>query len=493
MASERTAAIIVVLDGLRPDMVTSDVMPTLCAFRARATTFANARSVFPSVTAVAAASMATGQLPATHGVLGSELYWESIARDRVLDLRDHRVVRGLDQAVDGHLVDAETFGDVLARAGQQLAIVDAGVPVASTLLNPRAARHHHWTFSTTDRRATPTPQAWDEVVAQLGFPPERDLPRFEEVRFATDVMVRIVLAGERLPEVAVLWLSEPDTTSRYREIGSTATESALRHVDRQLARVLAAIDERQGLDETLVIVASDHGQITAEGAVDVAAQMQLAQLPVGVRERIDGAGLVLTGGGYGALTLTSSADRSLGERAARWLMEQPWVGHVLTAGGDGVEGAVPGTLSLGLCGLAHARAPTVMFTFSSHDGLDRHGMVGRGLHGTGVAGGGGTHGGLNAMEMSTVLMIAGPGFAPDHICTAAAGILDIAPTILARLGLSASRTLAGRDLSRIQSASRRTVRVEAATGRFRQSVLMVEANGPAAAGHRLEMDARNLA
>lgn len=489
MTSDRTEALIVVLDGLRPDMVTADVMPTLCAFRDRATTFANARSVFPSVTAVAAATMATGQLPGGHGVLGSETYWESVARDRVLDLRDHRVVRGLDQALQGNLVAVETFADVLAGAGRRVAIVDAGVPVASTLLNPRAARNRHWTFSTADRSATATPQAWDEVVARHGFPPERELPRFEEMRYATDVLIGRLIAGEEAPAVAVLWLSEPDTTSRYREIGSTATESALRHVDRQLARVLAAIEERQSLDDTLVVVASDHGQLTVEGEVDVRAQMRLAKFPVGGREHVNGAGLVLAGGGgYGSLTLTSSGDRSLEERAARWLMEQPWVDHVLTAGGCGIEGSVPGTLSLSMAGLAHARCPTVMFTFASHDGLDRHGIVGRGLQGSGGAGSVGTHGGLNAMEMSTVLMIAGPGFEPGHVSRAVAGITDIAPTVLARLGLAPQKAIAGRDLATALAAPRRTVCVETGDGRFRQAVLMGEANG-----HRLEMNGRGSA
>lgn len=318
MSAGRIEALIVVLDGLRPDMVTADVMPHLTGFGARATTFANARSVFPSVTAVAAASIATGALPERHGVIGSAVYWPDIARDRVLDLGNHRVVRGIDQALAGGLVAAETFGDVLAASGRGLTIVDAGAPAASILLNPRARRHSHWTFSTAERDATPTPHAWDEAVARFGYPPERELPRFEEMRFATDVLIDQI-TGRHPPSVAVLWLSEPDATSRYREIGAIETENVLRHADRHLGRVLDAIDQRQGLDRTLVIVASDHGQITADGGIDVPGQLRLAQIDTATGGQVEGAGLVYAGNGYGAISLTRAGRSGLGD-VARWLI-----------------------------------------------------------------------------------------------------------------------------------------------------------------------------
>ncbi len=483
-AAGRIDAVIVVLDGLRPDMVTPDVMPNLTKFQAQATTYTNASGVFPSVTPVAAASIATGALPGQHGVLGSEVYWRGLARDRVLDLSDHRVARGADQASPGGLIGMATLADTLAAAMRRVAIVDGGAPVASTLLNPRAARHGHWSFSTVDRLATPTPMAWDEVVSRFGYPPERGLPRFDEVRFATDVLVDHVI-GTLVPSLAVLWLTEPDATSRYREPGAMETESALRHADRQLGRVLAAIERRQVLDDTLVIVASDHGQISAEGEINVGQQMRLAQLPVGDRTHINGAGLVFAGRGYGSITATAPGHE-LEDRAARWLMEQPWVGNVLTAGGNGVEGRVPGTLSLELAGLAHERAPGVVFTFASDTGLDRNGVAGRGLHDSGLVGCRGTHGGLNPYEMSTVLMIAGPGFARGQSSNATAGILDIAPTVLARLGLPPLAGAVGRDLAGVEAEEpRRTIRVEAGRGSYAQHIVVAEAGA-----RRIEAGAR---
>ncbi len=444
--------VLVILDGLRPDMVTADVTPNLLAFRSHATDFVHAKSVFPSVTSVAAASIATGELPMRHGVMGNEAFGGALSRDRVLDFRDHRIVRGLDQSLSFGLVTVPTFADVLAKSKRRVAIVDAGVPVASSLLNPRAARNGHWSFSTQGRDATVTPHVWDEVVRRHGFPPERELPRFDEVRYAVDVFIKDVIEGPAR-DVAVLWLPEPDATSRYRELGSLESENALRHVDRQFGRLLEAIQRRQGLDRTLIIVASDHGQISATGTVDVAAEMRRAGFKAGDRNGLGGADFVVTGQGYGAIySVTEDARRDA--RLVDWLMEQSWIGHLFSraeeaAGIDVVEGRFAGTLSHGLAGLGHERAADLVFTFGSSKGLDRQGMPGRGGHNSVSAHCLGTHGGLNAMEMSTVLLVAGLGFGGGLTNQAVAGIVDIAPTILARFGLDLGANTAGRDLSRL--------------------------------------------
>ena len=67
MAAARIGVVAIVLEGLRPDMVTADVMPNLTWFEQRATAFTNARSVFPCVTPVTAASLATALMPGQHG------------------------------------------------------------------------------------------------------------------------------------------------------------------------------------------------------------------------------------------------------------------------------------------------------------------------------------------------------------------------------------------------------------------------------------------
>jgi predicted AlkP superfamily pyrophosphatase or phosphodiesterase len=52
--------LVIVVDGLRPDYVTPDVMPTLTALGQRGVIFTRHHSVYPTVTRVNASSIATG-------------------------------------------------------------------------------------------------------------------------------------------------------------------------------------------------------------------------------------------------------------------------------------------------------------------------------------------------------------------------------------------------------------------------------------------------
>ena len=73
--------VVVVFDGLRPDMVTPDRMPNLAAFADDSFWFREARSVFPSMTRVATSSIATGAPPALHGIVGNSFYYPDVTRD----------------------------------------------------------------------------------------------------------------------------------------------------------------------------------------------------------------------------------------------------------------------------------------------------------------------------------------------------------------------------------------------------------------------------
>ena len=65
--------LLVVFDGLRPDMIRPDITPNLVRFAARGTRFSRARSVFPSETRVCTASVVTGCLPRRHGLVANRL------------------------------------------------------------------------------------------------------------------------------------------------------------------------------------------------------------------------------------------------------------------------------------------------------------------------------------------------------------------------------------------------------------------------------------
>src|SRR5690242_11971811 len=65
--------VVVVLDGMRRDLVGEEHTPALAAFQRRARMFAGHRSMFPSATRVVSASFATGCTPARHELQGNSL------------------------------------------------------------------------------------------------------------------------------------------------------------------------------------------------------------------------------------------------------------------------------------------------------------------------------------------------------------------------------------------------------------------------------------
>ena len=77
--------LLIVVDGLRPDYVTRDVMPRLFELGQRGIVFTAHHSVFPTVTRVNASSIVTGAYPETHGLLGNTIYIPSVNRTARLD------------------------------------------------------------------------------------------------------------------------------------------------------------------------------------------------------------------------------------------------------------------------------------------------------------------------------------------------------------------------------------------------------------------------
>ena len=158
------------------------------------------------------------------------------------------------------------------------------------------------------------------------------------------------------------------------------------------------------------MVLSDHGQITVTDEVPLFDDLTRAGFATATAAE-DGAVLLGVAGAFGELRLRTPDER-MRDRVVAWLQEHPAIGHLFTRDVNGIDGAAPGTLSLRLVGLDHARAPDIAFTLRSGAGPDPYGLPGRGLFMGGVPVNGGMHGGLNPHEMATVLFLGGPGVLP---------------------------------------------------------------------------------
>ncbi|MGL4437945.1 MAG: alkaline phosphatase family protein [Bosea sp. (in: a-proteobacteria)] len=466
--------VVTVFDGLRPDMVTAALMPRLAAFAENSLWFREARSVFPSMTRVATSSIATGAPPSVHGVVGNAFYYPDVTRAHVLDTSRPDDVALAEAAIGGPLLTAETFADLLAKAGRSFAVVHTGSAGSCYAINPRVKANGHWTFSVMGEEFTRTPEAVREVVARFGPLPPRTLPGIEETEYGARVFVEHVL-GQIKPDVALVWFNEPDTSYHYRFLGSDDAHKALAAVDAAFGHILDAVSAAPDGDRTAIIVASDHGQISSNGITPISRLLTDAghRAARASTRSLDGAQVAITGGNMGEIRVLDG-DQDRRDAIANWLMTRDEIGMVFTASDDPVRGAVEGTFSTRLVRLDHARGPDLVYVLRSSLEHDAHGLPGLGLITDGdVPMGGGMHGGLNRHELNTVLMIGGAG-ASTGVDATPCGIIDIAPTILGLLGLPAGTSMQGRNLADGELAPAILEHHEAAIGAFRQTLTVAQ-------------------
>lgn len=130
--------IVFVVDGLRPDAITAGDTPTLHRLRVEGVDFANSHAVFPTVTRVNAATLATGTQPGTHGIAGNQIFVPDVDPARALDTAAYRRLLEVDRATGGRLVLTRTLAERLEAHGLRLAAVSSGSTGSALLTNPRA-------------------------------------------------------------------------------------------------------------------------------------------------------------------------------------------------------------------------------------------------------------------------------------------------------------------------------------------------------------------
>ena len=469
MAVDDPRFLIVAMDGLRPDMISEEVCPTVVRFMAEGCVWPNARTVFPSETRVVTPTVATGAWPGRHGQIAN-----SFTAPGGGPLVNTAPVDGLLAAVEHFgdaLVAAPSLGDRLAAANKRYTVVSSGTAGNAYCLNPRARGRDQATFSVQGPKISTPAADHAGIEARLGPVPEQAVPNNERCRYATRVALEEMLPKHD-PHVAVIWYSEPDIAMHYAGIGSDACRAALACVDAEFAQLLAALDARPDRERWNVILLSDHGQVTIGEKIDVIAEMRAAGFRAGTQLDADT--------DYAVVSSSCGNVQSRDGRIARladWMREQPWTGLLFARGLNEVEGHVAGSFSQGLVGLDHERTPHLVYTLGQDDAENRWGFAGGALAGTGdspPAAYGGIHGGLHRKELSCLLAARGPHFPAAAEAAAAVGPIDIAPTVLSAFAIAPAETVAGGPLVRPGLPERRAFETGAAGYSARIEMLEIE-------------------
>lgn len=425
MSPPADRVVVVVFDGLRPDMIAGR-MPNLEAFAGESIWHREARSVFPSYTRAATTATATGCWPEQNGIVGNAFHQPAVLQGEPIDTSNFKHLELLTRSDPNGLIHTRSLGEHLALAGKRMGAVHCGSPGSAYLINHKVRKNGHWTLSALGEDGTQTPEIMQEV-GQLGPLPAMDIPKFEVVDYARRAFQ--TLTQDTPPDVTFVWFPEPDTSYHYRQIGSEPTRAVMEAVDRAFGQILDTIRSRPGGDSTAVIAMSDHGQISTTGLFEMDQAMSADGLTAAYRPDAS-TKIALTRGVSGECRMLSD-DAGLVRSVAEWLMQRDEIGMVF-ARDDAVE-QIAGALPLSLVNLNHARAAELMYVMRSSDAPDDHGLPGTGLMTGSVPVGGGMHGGLNLYELNTVLMINAPD-GQRGVVHPPCGLVDLAPTILELLG-----------------------------------------------------------
>jgi len=404
--------VIVILDGLRRDMLTDGLTPRLSELRRAAAEFANHRSVFPSTTRVASASLATGCHPWRHELVGNTLALHDGTR---LHLHDagHPEFFERKRRLTGRALGVPTLAEYVKEIGG--AIVFSNVsPGGAYAQDPdgHGEVYHRAGSYGPGRVAVPDGN-------QLRIGPELAGDAVMTERFVEEAL------NHRKPSLAVIWLGHPDTTQHVVPLGSPAHLHALATADWHAGRVIeAAVRLRDDGEDILLIVGSDHGQVTANGTIDVEAELVAAKLKAN-RESPD---LVVAANGTAVLLYLDHRCKDRATDVIGFLKSCPWVDRVI---------AEDGLWEVGL-GPQHGLVAAVTLRNSSE--ANAYGISGTALTARDSympPPGCGQHGGLAEAEQAPFLLISGTGFAAGAVHRRSS-LVDIAPTVLAHLGLPAT-------------------------------------------------------
>jgi len=425
--------LIVVFDALRPDMVTPDLMPNLSAFAGDGVRFMHSRAAFPTETRVNQASLVTGCYPSNHGIVGNRFRDPIAAPGTLLETGDESALSDGDRRLGGRLIEVPTLGEILAGRGMNLAVVGTGSSGGTRILHHRAEQSGGFRLS-LQRPDASVPTALDRALSdRIGPIPAREPMSLGWLTYAIDAYLDYV-EPELAPEVAILWLCEPDSSYHDLGIGTAENLTAIRHVDAEFGRILAWRDASATGQNLQIVTLSDHGQLTVDGQpIDLNTCLTEAGYAVG-----ETADLSLAVGSAGGIYLREY-DADFVADIVAWLHDQPWCGPVSTREGRGC-------LAHEQIGLDHPRAPDIALVFRSDDTPNAQGIPGSTRHDSGYAAGCGLHGGLHDIELATWFAAQGTAFRRAAESALPTGIVDVMPTILHLLGIEAPEKMQGRVL-----------------------------------------------
>jgi predicted AlkP superfamily pyrophosphatase or phosphodiesterase len=309
--------ILYVWDGLRPDILSDkkakNLIPNLLEVASKGVEFKDNHSAYPTFTMNNAQAFATGDYAGKSGFYGNNLYqpWRAKTEYGVatnasgnnitstflspIFTEDYKILKALDQPrtqgnLDEPLVQVSTLLQEAHKSELVTAVVGKSGPAffqdfrtGGYILD----ENHVWPLSFAKElqakniklpKLTPNAYKKGEIILALqnGDPtateplvyldnsseatdPTKALtsPYNQKNKYMTDVFINYILPN-KMPQLSVLWLRNPDTTEHVYGPGTLPYYDAIASNDKLLGTLREKIKELGIYDKTNIIIVSDH-------------------------------------------------------------------------------------------------------------------------------------------------------------------------------------------------------------------------------------------
>jgi arylsulfatase A-like enzyme len=436
--------VVVVWDGMRPDFVSEQNTPTLWKLAQSGVIFRNHHSVYPSATIVNGTAINTGAYPNRSSVLANHDYLPQIDARKSIDVENVAVVRKGDELTGRKYIGVPTIAELIHNGGGKTAVASA--KTVGLLLD----RHGDSRGGQNIFAGESLPHdAVASIAKTLGAFPPATQPADRDA-WTTKALTDF-LWQKGVPQFSLLWLSEPDDTEHRTAPGAPAAIAAIKSSDDNLARVLAALDRSRGRgtrSTTDIFVVSDHGFSTIARAIDVRKILRdggFDAVTEFTNEPKSGQ-IMIVGNGGTVLFYVIGHDAAVTRRLVEFLQQTDFAGVIFT------REQMEGTFTLDRARIDSEQAPDVEMAFRWDENKNQFGVAGMMDGDWQRAAGKGTHATLSRFDMHNMLIAVGPDFRRGQTDELPSGNVDLAPTILAILGIKSAASVDGRVLAEAMSA-----------------------------------------
>jgi hypothetical protein len=433
--------VLLVFDAFRFDYQQLAAMPNLNRLMRRGTTFTNAWvGQLESMTPASHATLSTGATPAHQGIIGfswrdpgngEEVYgaWydEVLAGRLERQLRQHDV-NSIPQAVKA----ADPAARVVALSSEKYYAADAmGGPAADYI------------FYGLPKNGTIAPQGIPHHSPPPAFLQRPKLSRPWPLRYAEydALAMDMALASLKAFDPRVLMINLPGCDTYGHKVGGPATPDVMRKLvtgcDQQLGRLLAAYRDRRLLNDTIFVVVGDHGMVPNT--------QQIMDTTIKQAIRAAGGDYLFHTGGSAAFIWLRNPDKA--PQVAQHLVDTiphapfahyqtlengTYTYHPVLPTGQQPDPALEAAYQYLMGTFGGPLAPDITLTLAEN-------TVVRNRSDGDLGAPHGNHSGASWGVQHIPLVIAGPGVKPGVQLDFPARLMDVAPTVLALLGLEPAR------------------------------------------------------